>query len=67
MEARAGIATIGSLANGGIVALFGIVFCPRLPLIGQNIKSVCLVGVFMMTVSLATAAASTKVTLDKQP
>jgi hypothetical protein len=60
-EMRAGIAAIGSLANGGIVAFFGIVLVPWLPLIGRKVKLVCITGALLMTLSLATASASTRV------
>ncbi|KAF2017419.1 MFS general substrate transporter [Aaosphaeria arxii CBS 175.79] len=54
------IALIGSLANGGIVALFGIWFVPKLPWIGSNIKYVCLAGSLLMSFSMAIGMASTE-------
>lgn len=58
---RAAIAAIGSLGSGGIVAVFGFWFCPRLPIIGQKVKLVCYVGTFLMSLGLGTAAFSSNV------
>ncbi|KAF2689517.1 MFS general substrate transporter [Lentithecium fluviatile CBS 122367] len=58
MAQRAAIATIGSLGNGGIVAVFGLLYYPYMPRIGRHIRSLCLVGTLLISVGFAAAACS---------
>lgn len=57
LQERALISSIGSLGNGGIVAVFGILYYPHLPQIGRQIWTLCLFGTAFVTLGLATAAA----------
>jgi hypothetical protein len=58
LKSRALISAIGSLGNGGMVAVFAIFYYPHLPGIGMHIKSLCSVGTVCIVLGLATAAAS---------
>lgn len=58
---RAAIAAIQSLGNGGIVALFSILFFPRLPEIGRHIKTFCFTAAVLASIGFATAAACSNV------
>ncbi|KAH8730579.1 major facilitator superfamily domain-containing protein [Phaeosphaeriaceae sp. PMI808] len=55
---RALISSIGSLGNGGIVAIFAVIYYPHLPQIGQRVRNLCFVGTALIVLGLATAAAS---------
>jgi hypothetical protein len=61
LKGRALISAIGSLSNGGIVAVFAVFYYPHLPSIGMHIKSLCSVGTACIVLGLATAAASRSV------
>lgn len=50
------IATIGSLGNGGLVAVFGIIYLPFLPQIGKYIKILCFVATLLVSFGFALAA-----------
>ncbi|KAF1851959.1 MFS general substrate transporter [Cucurbitaria berberidis CBS 394.84] len=58
MTRRALISSIGSLGNGGLVAVFGVFYYPHLPRIGRHIRTFCFVGTTFITFGLAMAAAS---------
>ncbi|KAF2446704.1 MFS general substrate transporter [Karstenula rhodostoma CBS 690.94] len=58
---RAAIATIQSLGNGGIVAVFAMFFFPRLPLIRKHIRTLCYGGAVFTTLGFALAATCTNV------
>lgn len=61
MTERALISAIGSLGNGGIVAVFGILYYPRLPLLGKQIGTLCGFGTACVAIGLATAVTSRNV------
>jgi len=61
MTQRAVIATIGSLGNGGIVAVFGIFYYPYLPRIGKHVRYLCLLGTLLISAGFGIAASSNKV------
>jgi hypothetical protein len=58
---RAAIATIGALGNGGIMSVFGVLWCPHLPLFGKHIKKICALGTLLMAMGFGIAAASSHV------
>lgn len=58
---RAGIAAIQSLGNGGIVAIFAILFFSRLPSIGNHIRTLCWASATLTALGFAGAAASNTV------
>ena len=57
MTKRAVISAIGSLGNGGLVAVLGIFYYPHLPQIGMHVRILCFAGTACITLGLATAAA----------
>ncbi|KAF2258239.1 MFS general substrate transporter, partial [Lojkania enalia] len=57
-KSQAAIAAIGSLGNGGIVALFSILLYPWLPSLGRWVRLVCFFGACLMSLGLGLAAAS---------
>jgi hypothetical protein len=61
MTKRAFISTIGAFCNGGIVAVFGVFYYPYMPLIGGNVKTICLAGTILIGVGFGVAALSTHV------
>jgi len=58
---RALISSIGSLGNGGLVAVFGMFYYPHLPQLGKQIRTLCFVGTICISVGLATATTSRNV------
>ncbi|KAF2829832.1 MFS general substrate transporter [Ophiobolus disseminans] len=58
---RALISAIGSLGNGGIVAVFAVFYYPHLPRIGVHVRTLCFTGTSFVVLGLATAAASQSV------
>ncbi|KAH7090608.1 hypothetical protein FB567DRAFT_465910 [Paraphoma chrysanthemicola] len=50
------ISCIGSFSNGGIVALFAVVYYPYLPRIGAHIKLLCCIGSVLIVLGLSMAA-----------
>lgn len=58
---RALISAIGSLGNGGIVAMFGVFYYPRLPLLGKRVRSLCAFATICVVAGLAAAVTSTNV------
>ncbi|KAL5405559.1 hypothetical protein PMIN03_008354 [Paraphaeosphaeria minitans] len=58
---RAAIAGIQALGNGGIVAIFAMLFFPRLPLMGRHIKTLCGVAAIFATLGFALAATCTNI------
>ncbi|KAF2728588.1 hypothetical protein EJ04DRAFT_538341 [Polyplosphaeria fusca] len=62
-DAGAMIATINSLANGGLVDVFSIFFMPWVPRLGRYVKLVCLIGGWLMALGLGTAALADNVSL----
>lgn len=63
MIQRAEISAIGSLANGGIIAAFGLLYFPSLPRFGRYIRVLCIVGTILMAAGYALATASHDVRL----
>lgn len=61
MTRRTLVSSIGSLGNGGLVAVFGIFYYPYLPQLGRHIRTLCFVGTACVTLGLGTAAASRSV------
>ncbi|ORY12353.1 major facilitator superfamily domain-containing protein [Clohesyomyces aquaticus] len=59
MTDTAWIAAVGSIGNGGTVALFALLYYPYMPLIGRYIKWVCFLGTGLVSVGLLTASWST--------
>ncbi|KAF2470552.1 uncharacterized protein BDR25DRAFT_342882 [Lindgomyces ingoldianus] len=53
------LASFCVIGNGGILALFAIVYYPFIPLIGRHITWVCCFGTTIVTLGLLTASAST--------
>lgn len=58
MTKRALISSIGSLGNGGLVAVFGVFYYPHLPQIGRYIRTLCFAGTGFVLLGMATAAAA---------
>lgn len=58
MTKRALISAIGSLGNGGLVAIFGIFYYPHLPQIGKYIRTLCFAGTFFVGLGMAAAVAA---------
>jgi hypothetical protein len=58
LESRALVSSIGSLGNGGIVAVFAVSYYPYLPCIGMHVRYLCSIGTACIVLGLATAAAS---------
>ncbi|KAH7075533.1 major facilitator superfamily domain-containing protein [Paraphoma chrysanthemicola] len=54
-SSRGLISSIGSFSNGGIVALFAVVYYPHLPRIGAHIRSLCCIGSALIVLGLAMA------------
>jgi len=61
LTTRALISAIGSLGNGGIVAVFAVIYYPHLPRIGMHVKTLCAIGTGCVVIGFATAAASRSV------
>lgn len=55
---RALISSIGSLGNGGLVAIFAVAYYPHLPRIGKSIRLLCFGGTALVGLGLGTAALS---------
>ncbi|CBX93380.1 hypothetical protein LEMA_P042810.1 [Plenodomus lingam JN3] len=55
---RALLSSIGSLGNGGVVAIFAVLYYPYLPLIGKSIKVVCFIGTVLVALGYGTASLS---------
>lgn len=60
---RALLSSIGSLGNGGVVAIFAVLYYPYLPLIGKSIKVVCFIGTVLVALGYGTASLSHYVNL----
>jgi hypothetical protein len=58
------ISAIASLGNGGIVAVFAVLYYPHLPRLGMHVRYLCSFGTFCIVVGLATAAASRSVSMS---
>jgi len=58
---RALISSIGSLGNGGLVAIFAVAYYPHLPRIGKSIRLLCFGGTALVGLGLGTAALSRNV------
>jgi hypothetical protein len=58
LQYRALVSAIGSLGNGGIVAVFAVFYYPWLTRIGAHVRYLCLIGTMCVAVGFATAAAS---------
>ncbi|KAI8934796.1 hypothetical protein NX059_008481 [Plenodomus lindquistii] len=58
MKERALLSTIGSLGNGGIIAVFAVVYYPHLPKIGKYIRLLCCFGTLLVALGFATASLS---------
>ncbi|KAH3910119.1 hypothetical protein HBI56_223560 [Parastagonospora nodorum] len=58
MDDRALISAIGSLGNGGIVAVFAVLYYPHLPQLGIHVRYLCSFGTACIVLGLAAAAAS---------
>jgi energy-converting hydrogenase Eha subunit C len=55
------ISAIGSLGNGGIVAVFAVLYYPHLPQLGMHVKTLCSIGTVCMVLGYATAISSRNV------
>jgi hypothetical protein len=64
MDDRALASAIGSLGNGGIVAIFAALYYPHLPRIGIYVRYLCSIGTGCIVLGLATAAASRSVSVS---
>ncbi|KAF2848813.1 MFS general substrate transporter [Plenodomus tracheiphilus IPT5] len=58
MAERALLSSIGSLGNGGIVAIFAVFYYPHLPEIGKSIRLLCFVGTLLVALGFGTASLS---------
>jgi len=58
IDDRALISAIRSLGNGGIVAVFAVLYYPHLPQLGIYVRYLCSFGTACIILGLATAAAS---------
>jgi hypothetical protein len=63
IDDRAVVAAIGSLGNGGIIAVFAVLYYPRLPQLGTYVRTLCWIGTACVVVGFAAAAASRSVSL----
>jgi hypothetical protein len=63
MDDRALISAIGSLGNGGIVAVFAVLYYPHLPQLGIYVRYLCSFGTACIVLGLAAAAASHSVSI----
>lgn len=61
MTQRALISSIGSLGNGGLVAVFGVFYYPRLPQIGGHVRTLCFVGAACVAMGFGLASISRSV------
>lgn len=64
IDDRALVSAIGSLGNGGIVAVFAVLYYPHLPSLGTHVRYLCSIGTACIVVGFATAAASRSVSLS---
>jgi len=60
---RALISSIGSLGNGGLVAVFAVLYYPHLPQIGKSIRLLCFFGTTFVALGFGTASLSRSVSL----
>jgi hypothetical protein len=67
LQHRALISSIGSLGNGGLVAVFAVFYYPWLTRIGTHVRYLCLIGTMCVAVGFATAAASHSVSIFVLP
>lgn len=65
MAERALISSIGSLGNGGIVAVFAVLYYPHLPQIGKSIRLLCFVGTTCVVLGFGTASLSRNVSMHQ--
>ena len=65
LTSRALISSIGSLGNGGLVAVFAVIYYPHLPRIGMHVRHLCFIGTAYIVLGLATAAASHSVSITQ--
>jgi hypothetical protein len=61
---RALISSIGSLGNGGIVAVFAVFYYPHLPRLGMHVKTLCSIGTGLIVSGFAAASASRSVSIE---
>ncbi|PSN68979.1 MFS general substrate transporter [Corynespora cassiicola Philippines] len=60
-DVRAKLAIIGTLGTGGLVGVSSFIYYPYLPSLGRYVKTICMLGTVLITIGLATAAASRNV------
>jgi hypothetical protein len=65
IDDRAVVATIGSLGNGGIVAVFAVLYYPHLPRLGTYVRILCWIGTACIVAGFATATASRSVSVPE--